>query len=183
MDTFIDYDELRIIVGNVTASGRYSIGVRDDTDARTFEVEETNGDVLEDLTYDYDAEAFVQRNYSAHARLQKVSQVVPRVVERLLERLTDGLRYQVANDLRIEEVELEFEFGEGGSDERLEIRVRDEEVEEYVLWTERVSENGMDGGDRSSEVLDVKSNGDVDGRSGWTATSGRERSPDRRSRT
>ncbi|KAK9087032.1 hypothetical protein Syun_029426 [Stephania yunnanensis] len=44
------------------ASGRYSIGLGDDTDARTFEVEETSGDVLEDLSYDYDAEAFVQRN-------------------------------------------------------------------------------------------------------------------------
>ncbi|KAK9160614.1 hypothetical protein Syun_006955 [Stephania yunnanensis] len=30
--------------------------------SRTFEVEEPSGDVLEDLTYDYDAEAFVQRN-------------------------------------------------------------------------------------------------------------------------
>ncbi|KAK9126308.1 hypothetical protein Scep_015154 [Stephania cephalantha] len=61
-DTFTDYDDLRIIVGNATASGRYSIGLGDDTDARTFEAEETSGDVLEDLTYDYDAEAFVQRN-------------------------------------------------------------------------------------------------------------------------
>ncbi|KAK9168801.1 hypothetical protein Syun_000941 [Stephania yunnanensis] len=56
-DTFADYDDLRIIVGNATASGRYSIGLGDDTDARTFEVEEPSGDVLEDLTYDYDAEA------------------------------------------------------------------------------------------------------------------------------
>ncbi|KAK9142444.1 hypothetical protein Syun_011844 [Stephania yunnanensis] len=61
-DTFTNYDDLRIIVGNATASGRYSIGLGDDTDARTFEAEETSGDVLEDLTYDYDAEAFVQRN-------------------------------------------------------------------------------------------------------------------------
>ncbi|KAK9114065.1 hypothetical protein Syun_020862 [Stephania yunnanensis] len=61
-DMFADYDDLRIIVGNATASGRYSIGLGDDTDARTFEVEEPSGDVLEDLTYDYDAEAFVQRN-------------------------------------------------------------------------------------------------------------------------
>ncbi|KAK9088690.1 hypothetical protein Scep_027772 [Stephania cephalantha] len=61
-DTFTDYDDLRIIVGNATASGRYSIGLGDDTDARTFEAEETRGDVLEDLTYDYDTEAFVQRN-------------------------------------------------------------------------------------------------------------------------
>ncbi|KAK9128743.1 hypothetical protein Syun_017540 [Stephania yunnanensis] len=61
-ETFVDYDDLRIIFRNATASGRYSIGLRDDTDARTFEVEEPSGDVLEDLTYDYDAEAFVQRN-------------------------------------------------------------------------------------------------------------------------
>ncbi|KAK9151353.1 hypothetical protein Syun_009662 [Stephania yunnanensis] len=61
-DTFTDYDDLRIIVRNATASGRYSIGLGDDTDAMTFEAEETSGDVLEDLTYDYDAEAFVQRN-------------------------------------------------------------------------------------------------------------------------
>ncbi|KAK9128248.1 hypothetical protein Syun_017045 [Stephania yunnanensis] len=47
---------------NATASGRYSIGLGDDIIARTFEVEETSGDVLEGLTYDYDAEAFVQRN-------------------------------------------------------------------------------------------------------------------------
>ncbi|KAK9121218.1 hypothetical protein Syun_018835 [Stephania yunnanensis] len=53
-DTFADYDDLRKVVGNATASGRYSIGLGDDTDARTFEVEETS--------YDYDAEAFVQRN-------------------------------------------------------------------------------------------------------------------------
>ncbi|KAK9098782.1 hypothetical protein Syun_025827 [Stephania yunnanensis] len=51
-----------IIVENATASGRYSIGLGEDTDARTFEAEETSGDVLEDLTYDYNAEAFVQRN-------------------------------------------------------------------------------------------------------------------------
>ncbi|KAK9135497.1 hypothetical protein Syun_014827 [Stephania yunnanensis] len=55
-DTFTDYDDLRIIVGNATASGRYSIGLGDDTDARIFEEEETSGDVLEYLTYDYDAE-------------------------------------------------------------------------------------------------------------------------------
>ncbi|KAK9121007.1 hypothetical protein Syun_018624 [Stephania yunnanensis] len=61
-DTFTDYDDLRIIVENATALGRYLIELGDDSDARTFEAEETCGDVLEDLTYDYDAEAFVQRN-------------------------------------------------------------------------------------------------------------------------
>ncbi|KAK9134786.1 hypothetical protein Syun_014116 [Stephania yunnanensis] len=69
MDTFTDYEDLRIIVGNSTASGRYSIRLGDDTDARTFEEEETSGDVLEDLTYDYDAEAFVQRNEHQHKNL------------------------------------------------------------------------------------------------------------------
>ncbi|KAK9087448.1 hypothetical protein Syun_029842 [Stephania yunnanensis] len=61
-DTFTDFVDLRIIVGNATASGRYSIGLGDDIDSRTFKAEETSGDVLEDLTYDYDAKAFVQRN-------------------------------------------------------------------------------------------------------------------------
>ncbi|KAK9087288.1 hypothetical protein Syun_029682 [Stephania yunnanensis] len=70
-DTFADYDDLRIIVRNATTSGRYSIGLGDDTDARTFEVEETSGDVLEDLTYDYDAEAFVQRNEHQHKNLNQ----------------------------------------------------------------------------------------------------------------
>ncbi|KAK9160399.1 hypothetical protein Syun_006740 [Stephania yunnanensis] len=70
-DTFADYDDLRIIVGNATASGRYSIRLGDDIDARTFEVEETSDDVLEDLTYDYDAEAFVQRNEHQHKNLNQ----------------------------------------------------------------------------------------------------------------
>ncbi|KAK9135424.1 hypothetical protein Syun_014754 [Stephania yunnanensis] len=61
-DAFPDYDDLRIIVENPTASGRYSIGLGDDTDARAFMAKETSGDVLDDLTYDYDAEAFVQGN-------------------------------------------------------------------------------------------------------------------------
>ncbi|KAK9151800.1 hypothetical protein Syun_010109 [Stephania yunnanensis] len=74
-DTFADYDDLRIIVGNAIASGRYSIGLGDDTDARTFEVEEPSGDVLEDLTYDYDAEAFVQEtsiNRKIYINLQQL---------------------------------------------------------------------------------------------------------------
>ncbi|KAK9107586.1 hypothetical protein Syun_023597 [Stephania yunnanensis] len=44
------------------------------TYARTFEVEddiETSGDILEDLTYDYDAEAFIQRNEHQHKSLNQ----------------------------------------------------------------------------------------------------------------
>ncbi|KAK9092794.1 hypothetical protein Syun_027705 [Stephania yunnanensis] len=84
-DTFVDYDDLRIIVGNATASGKYSIGLGDDIDARTFEVEETSGDVLEDLTYDYDAEAFVQRNEHQQKNLDQPPIVgsfnAPRTIE------------------------------------------------------------------------------------------------------
>ncbi|KAK9128182.1 hypothetical protein Syun_016979 [Stephania yunnanensis] len=71
MDMFTDYDDLRIIIGNATASRRYSIGLGDDTDANTFEVEETSSDLLENLTYDYDADAFVQRNEHQHKSLNQ----------------------------------------------------------------------------------------------------------------
>ncbi|KZV58769.1 hypothetical protein F511_13898 [Dorcoceras hygrometricum] len=39
-DTFEDYEDLRIVVGNGTATGKYSIGLGDDADARTYETEE-----------------------------------------------------------------------------------------------------------------------------------------------
>ncbi|XP_075478954.1 uncharacterized protein LOC142519816 [Primulina tabacum] len=39
-DTFEDYEDLRIAVGTGTATGKYSIGLGDDTDARTFDIEE-----------------------------------------------------------------------------------------------------------------------------------------------
>lgn len=41
IDTFEDYEDLRIAVGNGTATGKYSMGLGDDTDARTLEVEGT----------------------------------------------------------------------------------------------------------------------------------------------
>ncbi|KAG6496702.1 hypothetical protein ZIOFF_044572 [Zingiber officinale] len=42
-DTFEDYEDLRLVVGNGTATGKYAIGLGDDIDARTFETEE-NGE-------------------------------------------------------------------------------------------------------------------------------------------
>ncbi|KAK3224386.1 hypothetical protein Dsin_011411 [Dipteronia sinensis] len=35
-DTFTDYEDMRIAIGNGTTVGRHSIGFGDDTDARTF---------------------------------------------------------------------------------------------------------------------------------------------------
>ncbi|KAG6538252.1 hypothetical protein ZIOFF_003365 [Zingiber officinale] len=42
-DTFEDYEDLRLVVGNGTATGKYAIGLGDDTDARTFETQENGG--------------------------------------------------------------------------------------------------------------------------------------------
>ncbi|KAK0577468.1 hypothetical protein LWI29_033331 [Acer saccharum] len=38
-NTFTDYEDMRIAIGNGTDVGRHSIGLEDDTDARTFGVE------------------------------------------------------------------------------------------------------------------------------------------------
>ncbi|KAL5854606.1 hypothetical protein ACOSQ4_004408 [Xanthoceras sorbifolium] len=51
-DTFADYKDLRIAIGNRTAVGRNSIALEDDTDARTFVAEERQGGCLEDLAFD-----------------------------------------------------------------------------------------------------------------------------------
>ncbi|KAL5793533.1 hypothetical protein ACOSP7_002130 [Xanthoceras sorbifolium] len=42
-DTFANYEDLRIAIGNGTAVGRHSIALGDDTDARTFVAEERQG--------------------------------------------------------------------------------------------------------------------------------------------
>ncbi|KAL5776389.1 hypothetical protein ACOSP7_009315 [Xanthoceras sorbifolium] len=46
-DTTPDYKDLRIAIGNGTAVGRHSIGLGDDTDARTFGVEENTGGFIQ----------------------------------------------------------------------------------------------------------------------------------------
>ncbi|KAK9135529.1 hypothetical protein Syun_014859 [Stephania yunnanensis] len=90
MDTFSDYDDLRIIVENAISSGRYLIGLGDDTNARTFEADETSGDVLEDLTYDYDAEAFVDRFMARDQGCWKLIEEIPD--------LPDSTRFKVMAD-------------------------------------------------------------------------------------
>ncbi|XP_073047670.1 uncharacterized protein At2g29880-like [Primulina eburnea] len=47
-DTFEDYEDLRIVVGTGTATGKQTIRVGDDTDARKFEIEENRGTSLID---------------------------------------------------------------------------------------------------------------------------------------
>ncbi|KAL5794608.1 hypothetical protein ACOSP7_003202 [Xanthoceras sorbifolium] len=59
-DTTPDYEDLRIAIGNGTAVGRHSIGLGDDTDAKTFGVEKSKGNGLDDLIYDPDTEGFIQ---------------------------------------------------------------------------------------------------------------------------
>ncbi|XP_042432478.1 uncharacterized protein At2g29880-like [Zingiber officinale] len=62
-DTFEDYEDLRLVVGNGTATGKDAIGLGDDTDARTFETEE-NGDtnLLDDYVFDHNSGEFIQSN-------------------------------------------------------------------------------------------------------------------------
>ncbi|XP_075478732.1 uncharacterized protein At2g29880-like [Primulina tabacum] len=52
--TFEDYEDLRIVVGTGTATGKHSIGVGDDTDARKFEIEENRGtSLIDDYVFDH----------------------------------------------------------------------------------------------------------------------------------
>ncbi|KAF3434510.1 hypothetical protein FNV43_RR21595 [Rhamnella rubrinervis] len=60
-DVFTDYEDLQIVVGN-GAVGRYSIGLGDETDARTFGVDENISSGLDDLTYDSSTGAFIENN-------------------------------------------------------------------------------------------------------------------------
>ncbi|KAK9099121.1 hypothetical protein Syun_026166 [Stephania yunnanensis] len=83
------YFKIIIAVGNAIASGRYSIGLEDDIDARTFELEEPSDDVLEDLTYDYDAEAFVQRSCAFFDSVMSGLEVREMVVTSTMEMICD----------------------------------------------------------------------------------------------
>ncbi|KAL2518841.1 hypothetical protein Adt_15088 [Abeliophyllum distichum] len=52
-DTFVDYEDLRIVIGNGTAIGRHAIALGNDTDARTFETQESRGGgSLDNFMYD-----------------------------------------------------------------------------------------------------------------------------------
>ncbi|PON40550.1 LOW QUALITY PROTEIN: hypothetical protein PanWU01x14_296860 [Parasponia andersonii] len=96
------------------------------------------------------------------AGLEQVRQVVPGVVQRLLQRLPHRRRDQAPHGRGIEVVHLEVELGEGGPHQGLEAALGDQEVEEDALRAERVMEDGMHGGDRAAEVLDVEGDRHVD---------------------
>ncbi|KAL5804497.1 hypothetical protein ACOSQ3_031297 [Xanthoceras sorbifolium] len=68
-DTFADYEDLRIAIGNGTAVGRHSIALGDDTDARTFVAEERQGGGLEDLAFDTAAGAFIHNDQQVNEPL------------------------------------------------------------------------------------------------------------------
>ncbi|XP_042425758.1 uncharacterized protein At2g29880-like [Zingiber officinale] len=62
-DTFEDYEDLRLVVGNGTATGKYAIGLGDDIDARTFETEENGGtNLLDNYVFDHNSGEFIQSN-------------------------------------------------------------------------------------------------------------------------
>ncbi|KAK0606593.1 hypothetical protein LWI29_001258 [Acer saccharum] len=60
------YEDLQIVIGNATATGKNSLGLSDETDARTFGVEDRHT-VLDDFIYDETNEAFVaNQNEPSH---------------------------------------------------------------------------------------------------------------------
>ncbi|XP_022872035.1 uncharacterized protein At2g29880-like [Olea europaea var. sylvestris] len=61
IDTFPDYEDVRIAVGSGRAVGTHSIALGDDTDARTSYTEErrVRDSLIDDFMYDPDTEAFI----------------------------------------------------------------------------------------------------------------------------
>ncbi|KAK2663417.1 hypothetical protein Ddye_001991 [Dipteronia dyeriana] len=57
--TFLDYEDMRIAIENGTVVGIHLIGLGDDTNVRTFRVEENKEGILDDLIYDLDTGTFV----------------------------------------------------------------------------------------------------------------------------
>ncbi|RAL52478.1 hypothetical protein DM860_007335 [Cuscuta australis] len=68
-DTFSDYDDLRIAVGNGTATGMNAIGLGNDTDATILEVEEEDEvdgfESIDKLVFDENTNAFIQTNLAS----------------------------------------------------------------------------------------------------------------------
>ncbi|CAH9090735.1 unnamed protein product [Cuscuta europaea] len=58
-DTIHDYEDLQIVVGNVTATGKNSVGLGEESDARTYDVEENTQTSIEDYVYDESQNTYV----------------------------------------------------------------------------------------------------------------------------
>ncbi|KAH7573353.1 hypothetical protein JRO89_XS03G0127500 [Xanthoceras sorbifolium] len=61
-ETLIDYDDLKVVIGNATSSGRYSIGLGDDTNARVIGVKDRHVGI-EDYVFDENNNVFVQSEH------------------------------------------------------------------------------------------------------------------------
>ena len=102
-DVFVDYEDLQIVVGKGTAVGRHSIGLGDDTDARTFGIDESINSGLDDLTYDSATGAFIENNdnqalhrssspggYTPSSPFQSMSSEVPPTTKKRKKTETEG---------------------------------------------------------------------------------------------
>ncbi|XP_074336052.1 uncharacterized protein LOC141673220 [Apium graveolens] len=58
-ETFDDYEDLKIAIGNGFAVGKNVIGLGSSTEARTLEVDEVSDLRIDDLNFDVDSEGFV----------------------------------------------------------------------------------------------------------------------------
>ncbi|CAH9147447.1 unnamed protein product [Cuscuta epithymum] len=65
-DTILDYEDLQIVVGNAMATGRYSIGLGEKSDARTYGGEENTHPSLEDYVVD-ESEDVLMSYQQAHS--------------------------------------------------------------------------------------------------------------------
>ncbi|KAK6124837.1 hypothetical protein DH2020_041423 [Rehmannia glutinosa] len=82
-DIFPDYEDLRIVVGNATATGKNSIRLGDESDARTYGVEENTHASIEDYTFDEFHEAYIpiQQTQSNNAPHYESYTFSPPIVE------------------------------------------------------------------------------------------------------
>ncbi|KAL5797077.1 hypothetical protein ACOSQ2_001897 [Xanthoceras sorbifolium] len=88
-DTTPEYEDLRIAIGNEIAFGRHSIGLGDDTDARTFGVEESKGNGLDDLIYDADTGRFIQIEYEGKSSSSETNNTQSDAIEKLTETIKE----------------------------------------------------------------------------------------------
>ncbi|PON53754.1 hypothetical protein TorRG33x02_304400 [Trema orientale] len=112
----------------------------------------------------------VKVNDPVNAGIEDVAEVVPGVVQRVLQGLADRGRDEVDDRVLPEDVDLEPERRERGSDELTQdagarpVELGRDEVEEDVVGARGVLQDGVYGGYGSPEVLPVQSHGHVDQR-------------------
>lgn len=122
----------------------------------------SHGGVPETADVVDDDDVGVEVDHAANTRVDEVSDVGSRVVERILEGFSDGRGDEATDSSFIELINLEAERREDGANDGVEIIiVGDDEMEVEVFRAGGVLENGVDGGDGTTEVVGVKGHGDV----------------------